>query len=159
MYIGPAELGVAANRLPSGERSSHQLFAFGSTANRVSSPPSPFNGSRVMTIASLRSSLGPASTHKPDGTRAQLISNVPSVAINNRSDGPPLIETRMTGSGAFVGGAPVFAKYKIHLPSGVTRGFRPYPSGTIGSGVSSSKASLYTANLPRRQSFHSAENV
>src|SRR5437763_8905396 len=101
-------------------------------------------------MSTLRYSLGPSITNKPDGTRAQLISNLPSITINNRSDGPPLIETRMTGSGAFVGGAPVFAKYKIHLPSGVTRGFRPYPSGTIGSAVSSSKSCLYRANLPVR---------
>ena len=31
----------------------------------------------------------------------------------------------MTGSGLAAGGSPVLAKYRTHLPSGVTRAFRP----------------------------------
>jgi hypothetical protein len=74
--------------------------------------------------------------HTSDGARAQVISTVSTAAVNNGSDGPPLMDTRMTGSGTDAGGAPVLAKYRSHLPSGVTRGFRPYPSVTRGSAIS-----------------------
>src|SRR5207245_6724581 len=72
MVIGPEALRVAAKRVPSGDRSNHQLSWLGSTANRVSSGPRPFNGSKAVTTAGLRSAVDPAVAHKSDGARAAV---------------------------------------------------------------------------------------
>ena len=86
-------------RVPSGERSNHQWPSFESISKRASSRPRPCNGSRVVMITCLRSSIGSAIAHKSEEDRAQRI--MPSgLAVNRSCDGPPLMGTRMTGSPA-----------------------------------------------------------
>src|SRR5579863_10338810 len=70
ILIGSAGLRIVARRVPSGERSTDHRLSFGVIANRVSSEPRPFRGSREVIIACLRSSLGSAIAHRVEGDLA-----------------------------------------------------------------------------------------
>src|ERR1700730_17012702 len=103
--ICPADVRVAATRAPSGERSRYQLSSFATRANRKSSRPRPLVGSKTVTAICLPSSIGSPITQNPEGDLAQ-VSKLQGLAMNNRCDGPPVTEARVTGSGPFPGGAP-----------------------------------------------------
>src|ERR1700751_4898656 len=102
MLIGPARVGRATNRVPSGERFKHQRSELELSANRNSSGPRPFVGSKAETANCFPSWVGSPIAHRSDGDLAQ-VSLLPELATNNRCEGPPVIGTLMTGSCAVSG--------------------------------------------------------
>src|ERR1700687_4853590 len=99
--MGPAKLGRAAKRVPSGEMFTLQLPSGELRANRKSSGPRPFVGSKADTANCFPSSVGSPIAHRSDGDLAQ-VSRLPELAINNRCEGPPEMGTLITGSGPLV---------------------------------------------------------
>ena len=71
IWMGLFGLRTNTNCLPSGESASDQSFTFGSSPIRATSAVLPFNGSKAMLIACLRSSVRSAIAHSLDGDLEQ----------------------------------------------------------------------------------------